>query len=373
MLKYVLAVAFVLFMISDLFLSRQYLRITVEWSYFFQTKGGEPVHIIGQIFSTVITAWMFPFIVLYGFFSNSSRYFLYHFTKYYLAVIFGLIIKTIWYQGRPYLIDKKIIGCTCDPGMPSGHTIVSISGYYMIYVVFSEKFDAFKPELNPKANYFLKVMAILMPLGIMWSRVSLGAHGFNQILAGALISGTTILWFQREDFDKLYEFLEKKATLFASSIVVFLYSFGLVFLLINHTFREDTTDFWVNWSVCPKCMNSFVNGQTNNLVLCFLLPGCLFMYPYAEKKEQPETEDTYQVYKRKWMRLFIFLILLIAFPLAVLGLGQFLVKPHLTGVYSLSFYALQGIAPVVFWAGMVIGFVNDWVCAKLGFDESNRI
>lgn len=339
-------------------------------SYSLQQFGGRPLMWLAQLFSTVLTVWTIPVVIFYNHLSNNSKDSYYHFVKFMTANAIGVTFKTLFYQGRPYLVHKDVYGCTCDPGMPSGHSIMAVSGYYMAYVILSQRTGYFKS--NPLATKILRFVCLLFPLGIMWSRVQLAAHSVDQISIGALISLNVIVWFDRTFFEKLYAYLEQKPFHMPFAFTILMTIFGSVFIWINHEKREDT-NFWLYWDKCPACLNTFVVAASRNVALVFVLPGFMMFYPYEKKRCTTVLEDHFLLYQRKWARFFVFLINVCLIPGAIFGVLHFVQQRSITGIYGASFFWFKLLSPLAFYAGAAMSSLNDYFYEKLNLNQCSQM
>lgn len=366
-LKYLALAVLLLVSSVDAFYNKDILLWSADITFFFQEKGGEPVRLIGLVLSSAFTFWMPVVVVLYNHMSNNSRDSLYHFTKYFLAVDLGVLFKIIFYQGRPYLASDKIDGCTCDPGMPSGHAIMAISGYYMIYVIFSERLAYFDPKTNAGRALLLKFTCFFLAAGVIWSRIALGAHSVDQLFIGSMISINVILWYDKQTFEKLYEYLEHKSVRVAVAFSVFFFTLGLSFLFINHEYREDYS-FLKYYNKCPACKGTMVVSQSLNVAICQIVPGALLYYPYSHKKTLEQSHESFKAFKKRNHRFGVFFVLVVVIPAAFLLMSQLLVYFVFKGIYSSSLFQILYLGPVAFYVGMAMSYFNEIFYKHFGLD-----
>jgi membrane-associated phospholipid phosphatase len=357
-LKYLALAVLLIFSLVDAFFNKDILLWSANLSFFFQDKGGDIVHIVGMALSSGFTFWVPAVVVLYNHLSNNSKDSLYHFTKYFLAIDLGVLFKILFYQGRPYLASEKIDGCTCDPGMPSGHSIMAISGYYMIYVIFTERLEFFSPVKHVGRVMILKVFCVLLAAGIIWSRIALGAHSVDQLFIGSMIAINVILWYDKKVFDSFYDYLEKKSHAFSLAVSLFMIALGVGFLFINHEYREDY-DFLKYYNKCEVCKGTMVVSQSLNAAICQILPGALIQYPYTHKKALLEAFENQKVFENRWPRFWFFCLVVIIIPGVFMGIGQLLLVYVLDGIYSSSLFLILFAGPLAFYLGWAITFFSE--------------
>lgn len=338
MKQYVLLAILLLVSLVDLLYHTDIMAASCRVSSFFQSIG-RPVTIPSQLLSTVFTFWIPALLIGYNHTSNNSLDSFYHTFKYFAAVTIGVYFKALFYQGRPYLICQDIDGCTCDPGMPSGHAIMAVMGYYSLYELAAPRSDGLAAKL-----------AIgLTSLGIVISRSVLGAHSIDQLTIGCLIALIVISAVDKPAFEKLLATLSAKPQDYATLLFVFNALFAVTFLYINHEFRENRT-LWKYFHKCSKCKDTMVLSQTLNMSICQLLPGFIAQYPYKLKKRV----DTYKLFEYKGKRMCLYLVFVLLIPLCILGLTQVLVLTCFTTVYQASVITIGLVMPTAYSVGYMM-------------------
>ena len=352
---------------ADMFYNKDVMVWSGKISYYMQENGGKPVHIIAAICSSAFTFWMPITVVVYNHLSNNSRDSLYHFVKYFTAVGIGVFFKMLMYQGRPYLACEDIKGCTCDPGMPSGHAIMAISGYYMIYVIFTEKIEAFSIDRHAIRAAMLKVTCYVLGLSIIWSRIALGAHSVDQLFIGSMIAINVILWFDKPAFEKLYDKLEHHSVLISVSYSILIFALGVTFLFVNHEYREDR-EFLKYWDKCLVCKGTMVVSQSLNSSISQIVPGALLYYPYDRKRRQKAHHESYSVYHKPAHRFAVFFVLAVLLPgLVFMGI-EAIKNKYLHDVYVASVFLLCVVGPLFFYVGMAMSYFNELAYSRFGLD-----
>ena len=317
---------------------RDFMDASCRVSSFFQSFGAVAT-VPSHLLSTVFTFWIPGLLFGYNHASNNSVDSFYHTFKYFAAVTLGVYFKALFYQGRPYLICEDIAGCTCDPGMPSGHAIMAVIGYFSLYELLAPRW----PGLGAKLLTGLTALAIVV------SRSVLGAHSLDQLAIGTLIALSVAAVLDKRAFERVFAFLSVRPQAYATLLFIFNGLFGLAFLLLNHEFREDRT-LWKHFHKCPKCKDTLVVSQTLNMSVCQLLPGFIAQYPYRLKHRV----DTYKLFEQRGKRLWLYGLFVLLPPLCVFGLAQLLVTTAFSTVYQASVVTLGLVMPAAAFVGYMM-------------------
>jgi membrane-associated phospholipid phosphatase len=92
-------------------------------------------------------------------------------------------LKGLYYDARPWVMfeEVKAHNCLCDSGMPSGHTVTSISSNYGLYLMIIDLLPSLKNNtlINFAIRNTLKIVLACISLFIMASRIALGSHFIN--------------------------------------------------------------------------------------------------------------------------------------------------------------------------------------------------
>lgn len=277
-LRIALFAALVAFVVIDIIWDDMFLEHSSDLSLALQTWGGKPLEIWGLVYTTFFAYVTLPILYFHFVYAKRQLLALYYFFLYGFALMFCLWIKLAFYKGRPYVVNLGLKGSTCDPGMPSGHTVLAISGYYVIHqIVVRELFPG-----NRGAKLASAVLCSITALSIMLSRITLGDHSYNQVLMGALISANVILNVDFEGFCEYVVRLPKctKSLLLPIEVINFAYLVAMCFL--NHAYRENPS-FWKYMSKNPSCQNTFVIGAAMSVPFNSWFIGCFLYYPYRRK------------------------------------------------------------------------------------------
>ena len=291
-----IALGLIVFVIVDFVLDRKFTNQSSDLTLSLQQWGGRPLETIGELLSTAFTFWIFGYFILYVVLNQDHEYMVFTLASYFLPLIVVLVLKALYYRGRPYAISEDISGCECDPGMPSGHACMAIMAYSILYdqckrlIINSIHKKTQRRLVSVVIGVFCAVMAAL----VAFSRITLGVHSYPQILIGGAIAVLSSLLFTFEIFKKimlkLLPYRRIAACIFGGCISLF----SVVMLFINHYAREKP-EYWKFFDKCPKCKNSFVKGQCESLSLT-LFPACyvlsiMIVDPIVEKIVAPRTDN----------------------------------------------------------------------------------
>ena len=377
----------ILFSILDIFLSDKFMMISCDVSKALQNGGGEILIFISLLLSTIFTFWIPLMIILYNHLTNSNKDSFYILFKYFVPVILGVYFKALFYQGRPYLVSPDIQGCTCDPGMPSGHAIMAMSGYYAAYEILMANYPGLKDKMY---GQLIKIVFTFLAVSIVVSRSVLAAHSIDQLIMGSLISIWAILYFDRTRFNRIYILLSEHHGKISKSVLIFNLLLAISFIYINHGFRENY-EKWKYFDKCKKCMNTLVVSQTLNMGICQLLPAYIACFNYkfyntrrvntnslieTEVVEEVERTDegfkntnSYDLYQDKCKRLILYLGL-VGLPSGFLmGIHSLCLKFLDFSIYQASILTLAITTPVSFYVGFMMSSGMDIAYLKLELNK----
>lgn len=418
--KALIAIILVVFVIVDLIYDRSLMDQSAAFSLDAQQWGGKPLSTIGDLLSTIFTYWILVYLHFYIVFGQEHEYVVYSIFSYFLPLVVVIVLKAIYYRGRPYVVAEKVAGCECDPGMPSGHACMAVMCYSLAY-------DQIKRSLINGIENKIKRRLIAFCFGslctimaglVMMSRITLGVHSYPQILIGATIAIFCNLVFTYDIFKKVLSVLlpaRKLAAFISGSILI---AIAIMMMLINHLVRENP-NYWKYFWKCPSCLGSFVRGQSESFGLIFFPAAYLISSAIADpiKKQsgsivpdpnseinpivnqqpsqlanqegtkistnyrqemRPETSNSERAMctKRNWIKYGVMLALAIP-ALVVFLIHTFAVKPAISGsgsVIGQSFevFSFYGLASALLAISMSGGKVI--VFRKLGLlDDSDLI
>lgn len=280
------------FIIDIIFDKRLTVR-SADLSYAMQEGGGEWLQELGNFFSSWGVYWIVVYFHLYILFNWEVAYMLYIISLYFLPFITTMMLKAIYYRGRPYVIDERVNGCECDPGMPSGHSTMSVMTYWILYEVTKRNL------IERLKHYWLRVtlkivvgvLCILITLSIMISRIILGVHSYPQIIIGTIVALVYCTIFTFHSFTVILHKLRYRIRYIAGGFGIFLLFFIIGMMFLNHYAREQR-EYWVYFHKCEACMGSFVRGQTETLSVIYFYVFFLMCFgftgPRVESAEEKE-------------------------------------------------------------------------------------
>lgn len=289
LLKTAVNSALVVSVLLDLFLDKTFMDNSADLSYWIQTNGGTATNAVAVFFSYPVTAAILGFMFFHQLATRKQLKSLYYFAVFGSSVCVGVLAKNVWYKGRPYAVRDGVKGTSCDPGMPSGHTIVSVAGCFVIYKALTED----KLPHSRLAKQIAGPTCVFTVLMVMASRIVLGDHSYNQVWMGGLIAGVFIVNLDYPTFLHLFERhgsrLQSHMALAQVISVVLL----VVFSLVNHKYRENP-GYWKYLSKNKECPDSFVQGSAiASPFICWIYSHAMFLavreQPLKEKPREPQT------------------------------------------------------------------------------------
>jgi len=178
-----------LFIITELFYRKPLFDKSCEWIKYIQknssSKGWDDFWYIITIVGT--QAVLLPmFFIIYLFKSLKHSYLFLSVLA--LSVFLDNLMKNIYANPRPYMIDREIIIKHCDAGYgnPSGHSFSSTVSYLAFFHLMTDVPWFKKNWTNLIVKGILLGLTIILVLAIMFSRFYLGVHTLNQLMYGCL-------------------------------------------------------------------------------------------------------------------------------------------------------------------------------------------
>ena len=173
------------FTVIDKALKSQMFADSINFSKKLQARsahGEVPLNVLGEIITVLLVAYVILALFLRH---NKMGPFLRFFT---LGVIIWLniVLRIIYADGRPSYISTELRGydeyCESDFGNPSGHTITVVPCSLLVVVdLYEESFKRSKLGL-----FFALVVAAILSLAVIFIRLFLGVHAYDQLILGSL-------------------------------------------------------------------------------------------------------------------------------------------------------------------------------------------
>jgi len=150
-----------------------------------------------------------------------------------------------------------IFGCSTSFGNPSGHSIAAVSFFLSFwFVIFQCEEMKNKTSLKSYSLGFI----ILLIIAIIFSRIVVGAHSFNQILYGGLIGFAIFLLFfyvlqpELNKPDGLLWVISLPVSYFAiANFLIF-----IVCLILYYLIKVDVLQIWKD-NIAKKCPDNVEN------------------------------------------------------------------------------------------------------------------
>ena len=218
--------------IIDFIYDADFLRNSASLSVSLQEDGGEWLKTVSEILSSVFTYWIPVLVGVYVLFNKDITYMLYTVTLYLVPYTIVFTLKALYYKGRPFVIDRRVDGCSCDPGMPSGHAIMSMIGYYIVYRFVTDTFWL-KSSMRYLYRTILALVCIFLALAVSFSRVVLGAHSYIQLIFAIIIGLNIILYLTYHNFKRVLRYFRGRLRTMALGYGFFLTLFIPTMLYIN--------------------------------------------------------------------------------------------------------------------------------------------
>lgn len=260
--------------IVDFVFDADFMIHSADWSASLQAKGGKGLEVYGNIFSLLFafTPVLAEYYIILC--SKDKLRGLYHFSTFIIPVTIGGFLKAFYYKGRPYVINQNVKGSACDPGMPSGHSIIAVSTYFSLFRILVED----KGYSSRTQKLGLGALFTFIVLNICFSRITLGDHSFNQLVIGSLVAWNFVINFEYWVF--AYFLSRIRTFLKPLMVLAFFLTNGIVILMnyINHKYRENYS-FWKYMS--KDCDNTFVIGTAQTVPICCWFFAVLFYFPIS--------------------------------------------------------------------------------------------
>ena len=284
-IRIALFIAFVAWIFIDLLFDDYFLVDSARVSARLQDWGKDTLNLMGVLFTNGFAYIPVAFTLLVFVLSKSQMKALYYFCIFYFGNAVIAWLKALFYKGRPWAVHDNLRKTKCEPGLPSGHCIYSIVGYYTIYHFLTD--EGYVVQRWAK-NTMIAVFGVIMTL-IILSRISLGDHSYNQVIMGILLGLNIITNGNFDQFSRFIKWVASRPIVVFVPLLILNYGFFLLFGYVNLTFRENYS-LWTQ--ISPKyCNGTFMVGMAKAHWQSTLLFGGLLFFPYARVMKHNKSTD----------------------------------------------------------------------------------
>jgi membrane-associated phospholipid phosphatase len=197
------------------------------------------------------------------------------------SVFIDNLLKILYGNPRPFWKDPSLFK-SCDGGFgnPSGHSFTSST----VYLSFWQLMTDYPFFINSTIGFTLKIvlliLAILLIITIMLTRIFLGVHSVNQVLYGASLGIALyyvlfhIIELQKWNGDKFFKLFREKLYVIGFSVW---YAVILLLGLLVYGLKDNDTSKW-DEVLNLKCPNLHEYRKYNNdglfgMLVLFVLIG----------------------------------------------------------------------------------------------------
>lgn len=231
------------------------------------------------------------FIHLYVFFNMHSLHST--FVVFQLAAPLTVIIllKGIYYRGRPFLVAADVQGCNCDPGMPSGHSGLSLTVAVIIYRTADFHYFRFMGRPAVYRGIAISLLTLLVVLASL-SRLVLGSHDLWQLFVGLVIAAVVTVLVNFANYKYMIRSAGARIKVVAALFIVvwIVLTYGLHFI---NTGLRDGNPSWKYWDKCNgrECFRSFSGGQTKIMLSYLFFPFYFIFYRFKTERGIDEGDE----------------------------------------------------------------------------------
>ena len=237
------------------------------------------------------------------------------------------MMKILYENPRPFWVDTELkLSCNGGFGNPSGHSMRSAAIYLAFaHLITDNKFPASR-SLNVIWRSIIFSLSIGLIIGIMLSRVYLGAHSINQIIFGSLLGIAIylfvffILQLQKVDGNTFFRFFVNMR------MNIGLLCFYLVLIgigILTWSFQRHHNSIYSNTlsEICPKIKeekkfyNDGLQGilSINGMVGAHL--GLMLLAYFIEKNYLLKMNYVNEWYKGRFLHYIFRIMLVLMFSL----------------------------------------------------------
>lgn len=268
----------------DIIFDKKFTESNNDWAIQAQQDGGESLRYISIFFSSVAVFWIFVFIFIYVVFNKDIIFYLYIMTIFFGSLVFTYILKAIYYRERPFAVNGQLkTECSCDPGMPSGHSTTAAATYIVLFlVVYRHQLIYMRDTIRIPATIVLFIFCVTFTIFIMLAMIFTGVHSYAQTIIGAWVSLTLASLLTFEVWMRLLYKIRKYIRIGSIVMLVAMICFTIMMMLINSYEREEPQNWIFFDAQCPDCQETWVYGQTRALAAIFFFPVFYFFFPFEE-------------------------------------------------------------------------------------------
>lgn len=258
---------------------------------------------------TSLTAWVFAkigyylpligialFLHFYLFFNSHSLHSVYAVFQLMVPLTLVVLLKSIYYRGRPFVVAPDVQGCDCSPGMPSGHATMSVSLSIVIYRSVDFHWLRFASNaLIVKSMTVMCLTIVCVLVGV--SRLVTGSHDLWQLFVGSVVAGLCGPVCRFDLFKEIMRSLAHVVRPVSGCIAVLLIIVAYGFYFINHKLRDDNED-WKYWEKCEdnKCYDSFSGGMIELWLLCLFFPFYFLFCRFKTERGKKDPKEDHNLY-----------------------------------------------------------------------------
>lgn len=114
--------------------------------------------------------------------------------------ILNSFMKGVNQDGRPFMESKNVApiwSCRPSYGDPSGHTTLAGTVYFGLYLYYMFPDSSKWAQTFKSVKYWIGIALLCVFMGfIMMSRLIMGVHTFDQVIAGFMVS----IWYSHLSF-----------------------------------------------------------------------------------------------------------------------------------------------------------------------------
>lgn len=229
--------------------------------------------------------------------------------------------KSVYARGRPFLYNEKVQVpvCSCDHGMPSGHSGVT---YLLLYFIEGYFWKWFKIDSTKVlTRLILRILLVFLGACVGLSRIIDGVHSYNQVFLGFLWASFLCELLSFELFEWIYiNWIVPKFWIIVSiGLITISTLISQIIYYINSNYRSSHPE-WIYWDKCKRCKNTFDPAdldQNSVPIILFFFSFCLNLHYWKYLNFSRELL-TGRVKNLKIMISRVCLALLIAVPIPVL-------------------------------------------------------